>query len=499
MSVSRCGCALLVLFSLGAPAAMAADQPLNTGFLNANGRKVQFKHVVAIPGDYFGEPRIMVLATGQAVSADVIKAVGKKNPEDNVDREVGQPYLKGVFDETGKLVCVFGMGAQTSFGTRGAPLTGEATIKDGQIEGSLSLIETGTFAKEVQFRFQVPVGTTAATPAPKKLDPPVMAKVDGKYLGNGKPATLKFVSVYDREPFSDQAAIEIVFTEQDHTKSAKPGFDAGFGKFGSALVLSVHLHDGGIFGCEVVHKGLTKPSISAVGEIHFSEFETAGGNVVGHVATDKEVEFFGDRWIIDLKFAAPMPEALRTKLMQPEVAKKESSKTARSNKDDDDDADMPEKPVVLGPPAYQLPLPKDATNLEYKALVKQIRYERNVGVPQAAAELAAALKAAGWKDGIGGVNGVNTIMHKVHGDSKLTIFVKPIETGSTVQLMTDGLDWKTGAPTEEKGAKKKKKTSAKKEVDDAEQKALDLIKEAVPGLPKGLLDEIEKELKDDDE
>src|SRR5436190_18886720 len=70
--------------------------------------------------------------------------------------------------------------------------------------------------------------------APKKVaiektSAPGKATVTGKFLGNGKPATLAFVSTHEREPFSDKPAISLVFTEKDHSASKKPAFDASFG------------------------------------------------------------------------------------------------------------------------------------------------------------------------------------------------------------------------------------------------------------------------------
>ena len=52
----------------------------------------------------------------------------------------------------------------------------------------------------------------------------------------------------------------LVFTEKDHSKDKKPDFNAAFGKFGSALIVSLH-EDGGIFGCEVVHSCAKAPEL----------------------------------------------------------------------------------------------------------------------------------------------------------------------------------------------------------------------------------------------
>lgn len=57
----------LRLFSL------AAQAPANQGNLNVGGRKIVFKSVVAMRGKSYREGRIIVLATGQPVLADVVK------------------------------------------------------------------------------------------------------------------------------------------------------------------------------------------------------------------------------------------------------------------------------------------------------------------------------------------------------------------------------------------------------------------------------------------
>ena len=50
-----------------------ARAPANQGNLNVGGRKIVFKSVVAMRGKSYREGRIIVLATGQPVLADVVK------------------------------------------------------------------------------------------------------------------------------------------------------------------------------------------------------------------------------------------------------------------------------------------------------------------------------------------------------------------------------------------------------------------------------------------
>src|SRR5688572_18028114 len=87
---------------------------------------------------------------------------------------------------------------------------------------------------------------------PARANSPAKPTVSGKFVGNGKNAAIKFVTVEEHEPFNDKEAITLIFTEKDPAAVKKPSFDAVFGKLGSALILNVH-HDGGIFGCQVSH------------------------------------------------------------------------------------------------------------------------------------------------------------------------------------------------------------------------------------------------------
>src|SRR5262245_15524584 len=66
------------------------------------------------------------------------------------------------------------------------------------------------------------------------------AEVSGVFKGNGKDSKLAFVSAQWREPFNDKPSIRLVFTEKDHSRDPKPDFNAAFGRYGSALIVSLH-------------------------------------------------------------------------------------------------------------------------------------------------------------------------------------------------------------------------------------------------------------------
>lgn len=131
--------------------------------------------------------------------------------------------------------------------------------------------------------------------------------VSGVYKGNGKEAKLAYVSAHKGEPLSDKPTIVLVMTEKDHSKEKKPSFKAGFGHFGSALILTFY-KDGKIVGCEVAHSAHEKGTFSAIGNIEMKEFKLEDGKIEGKVATKGEVKTFGQTWEVNLKFKTKAPQ-----------------------------------------------------------------------------------------------------------------------------------------------------------------------------------------------
>ncbi len=486
MQINRFGIRCLVICAALCGPTAFAQNIANQGSLSASGRNHVFKHIVAVRGEWYREPRIIVLATGQKIEAAALAKAQKVSAEDNLDVELGQPYLKAVFLESGELRCLIGRGASMSFGSRGEPLEGKATIKNDRIVGEVKIKEGGTFAKEVMLTFDVPIGGGDKGDKPVALDPAVKPSVEGKFTGDGKDGNLKFVTVQDQEPFNDKEALAIIFTEKDPSKSKNVSFDAGFKKLGSALILRVNTQ-GSIFGCEVAHMAHSQGAFSSIGKIHMVEFDLAGGNAKGRVSTGGEDDTFGQKWDVDLKFAAPLTEKMRSAMTQPKIAKvdpkSETTKTEPKAK--------PTGPMIA---ARKIELPAEAKNVIYKQLVEHINFESDLNVAQMVAAFSAKLQAQGWKEAPGGLIGKkNAMMKRTHGDAKLSITIQPTETGSKAIIFTEGLDWKTGAE-EQKPTKSAPQAAgdAKKEARDLINKALkDLPPDARKGIPKGLLDDLE--------
>lgn len=317
---------------------------------------------------------------------------------------------------------------------------------------------------------------TAQSPAnDAKSEPPVKPVVTGKFIGNGKEAALKFVFVEEREAFNDKEAIRLIFTEKDPSTAKKPSWDASFGKLGSALSLSV-FHDGGIFGCEVSHSAHTKRGFSSVGEIKMVEFKIAGGNVTGRVSTGKELDAFGEKWEVDLTFAAPIPAKLRTgTATAPTVPAGGPKPVVKETKKETKAADGP---LIA---ARKLPFPKDATDVEFKALVKHIQFSSPQPVEAVTKEFSANLKQQGWKDGKGGLMGKKSaILQREQGGAKLTIMINSAAAGSVVKIFTEGLDW-SGDDSAGSATPKKAADGAG---DAIEAEARKRIQDALKNLPK---------------
>jgi len=323
-------------------------------------------------------------------------------------------------------------------------------LQDGRVSGKASQPRDseGMFPTAFDVRFDVALlraGESLPATIKKKPGPAANVKpsVTGVFKGNGKEAKIAQVSAHWREPFSDKPSMVLVFTEKDHSKDKKPDFDAGFGKFGSALIISLH-EDGDIFGCQVVHTAHQKQGFSSIGQIKTNNFEFADGKVQGELTTDGQAEVFGETWEVNLKFVAPLGEIPK----EFQVADSEKVDTDATDKLAATKAmtELSEKaapePAKDKLNAKDLALTKDASDVEYKELVEHVLFKSKTSVKSVCADLAANLKAQGWtKDGSDLVTPASSILKRKRGDAALTIFVKPQNGGSEVKIFTEGLSW----------------------------------------------------------
>jgi hypothetical protein len=422
------------------------------GTLSLEDKNYSLSNAVAYETTVNGEEAIAVVLSGQAISnEDLRKSMDEEKKGGFADFK--RPFVVLDFSKAGQLKYWAAAAGGTSIGRRSAgKATGELKLQDGKVSGKASQPRDaeGMFPTAFDVRFDVKLLAAGESlpPTVKKAPGPaanVQPTVTGTFKGNGKEAKIAYVSAHWREPFDGKPGIALVFTEKDHSKVKKPDFDAGFGKFGGALVIAV-FEDGNIFSCQVVHSAHKKQGFSSVGQIRTNNFKFDEGKVEGELVTDGQLEFFGDTWEVNLKFVAPLGE-IPKEFQVADTKKSDETKADKSKKQTNDDAaDDSEKPK--SPPAKDqlnvkaLALTKDATDLEYKTAVEHVVFKSKSNVKAVCAELTTNLKAQGWtNDGSDLITPASSILKRKRGDAALTIFVKPEGAGSQVQIFTEGLAW----------------------------------------------------------
>ena len=429
------------------------------GTLMLEKKNYPLKHVLAYETTIDNEPAIVVVLSGQAVAGENLKEARETEKGGN-DPNLKRPFLRLVFTNTGAFKHWSAAAGGTMLGRRSGSATGELKLQDSRVIGKASQPnETDSmFPSGFDGHFDVALlkaGESLPASTTKKPGPAanVKSSVTGVFKGNGKEAKLAHVSARWREPFSDKPSMDLVFTEKDHSKDKKPDFNAAFGRFGSALIISLH-DDGDIFGCQVVHSAHQKQGFSSIGSIHANDFTFENGKVEGELTTDGQVDTFGEKWEVKIKFVAPLGEIpkefqpVESKNSEKEEKQASVSSTGKptpdewDDDDDDDDDDVAAQPKTTGLNVKDLALTKDATDVEYKALVEHLAFKSKSNVKKVCAELAANLKAQGWtNDGRDMIQPQSSILKRKRGAAKLTIFVKPESGGSEVKMFTEGLSW----------------------------------------------------------
>jgi hypothetical protein len=446
---------LVATIALGGATTLSAQTKTGEGTMMLQDKNFTLSHGLAYEAEVNGDAVIAVVVSGQAISnEDLTKS--KESEKKGGFADFKRPYLILNFAKTGELKSWSAATSNTSIGNRSAgKATGELKLQDGKVTGKASQPRDaeGMFPTAFDVRFDAKLlaaGESLPATAVKKPGPAanIRPTVTGMFKGNGKEAKIAYVSAHWQEPFSDKPSMKLVFTEKDHSKVKKPDFDANFGKFGNALIISLH-EDGSIFGCQVVHSAHKKQGFSSIGQIRTNNFKYEDGKVEGELLTDKELEFFGDIWEVNLKFVAPLGEI--PKEFQVPDSKKPDEKTTTKPKsqtsDDAEDEDDDEKPAATKPAADQLKvkdlaITKDATDIEYKEMVEHVHFKSKASTKAVCTELTANLKAQGWTtDGRDLITPASSILKRKRGEAGLTIFVKPDGGGSQVQIFTEGLAW----------------------------------------------------------
>ena len=445
---------LITVSAMGAAALFAQEAAIKAveGTLTLDKKTYTLKQALAYETTIDNEDAIAVVLSGQAISSDQLKKAREAEKEGG-DPDFKRPFLRLVFKKTGEIKHWSAAAGGTSIGRSRGTATGEIKMQESRVLGKAAVASDaqGMFPTSFEVRFETALlkaGDALPESGGRKGGPAanVSPSVTGVFKGSGKEAKLAYVSAHWREPFSDKTGMALVFTEKDHSKEKKPDFGAMFGKFGSALIISIH-EDGGIYGCQVVHSAHQKQGFSSIGSIEATDFTYADGKVEGEITTHGEVDTFGEKWEEKIKFVVPLGEVPK----EFQVAKKpeKEKEKATTESDDDEDSSTGEsdekpagQPAAPGLKVKDLALTKDAADVEYKALVEQLAFKAKADVKSVCAELAANLKAQGWSiEGRDMVNPQSSILRRKRGEATLTIFVKPVEGGSEVKMMTDGLSW----------------------------------------------------------
>jgi len=438
--------------SCGSATLFAQDgtKPANVGegTLMLKGKNYPLKNAVAYETTVDGEEGIAVVLSGPTISSEKINEA-RKSEKNGEPSDFRRPYVKLEFTKAGEFKGWAAGAGDISLGRRrGGNATGELKVQDGRVIGKASQPnETeGMFPSGLDVHFDVPLLRAGESLPPSKKPGPaanVKPSVTGVFKGNGKDAKLAHVSAHWREPFGDKPSIVLVFSEKDHSKDKKPDFNAGFGRFGSALIVSLH-EDGNIFGCEVAHTALKHQNFSSIGKINTNDFEYADGQVKGELTTDGAADVFGEMWEVNVKFVAPLGE--NPKEFQPAAPKEAEQEITDKQATTEPTTELSEKgapkPAKDQLNAKDLALTKDAADVDYKALVEQFGFKSKANVKSVCAELSANLKTQGWtKQGSDLITPASAILKRKRGDAELTIFVKPESGGSEVKMMTEGLAW----------------------------------------------------------
>jgi len=119
--------------------------------------------------------------------------------------------------------------------------------------------------------------------------------VTGRFAAQRKDAKLSFVSAHPRAGDSGKEAIVIVASEKDHSASKTMVKDAEFGKFGSAVIISLYKPDGAVFEVLLAHADFPQSPVTVVGTIKGVDVKLAGDHVEGRFTSNGAKTMFEGR------------------------------------------------------------------------------------------------------------------------------------------------------------------------------------------------------------
>jgi len=183
-----------------------------------------------------------------------------------------------------------------------------------------------------------------------------------------------------------------------------------------------------------------------------ASLSVSGGGISGDlvvkdgIARGKFALASDDKGKCDFTFNVPMtaPPAKRDDAKKSLQAGGAGERPKGTSKAEGKAEEEPVKPAKPKPTLsiYRLPLPKDAAKVEYKTLVEQLKFTSAASHTALAKSFSDQLAAAGWKkadDDL--VAAKSAILHRKQGTAELTIIIKPADSGSTVTVFTENMNW----------------------------------------------------------
>ena len=309
------------------------------------------RHALAYETKIDDEEAVAVILSAQSVPSEKLKEARQAEKEGN-DGVFDRPYLRLVFKKTGELKNWSAAAGGTSMGRQSGAAKGDLKMQNGRVSGNASQpVESDSmFPSSFDVHFDLALlkagdSLPASTPVKRGPAANVNPTVTGVFKGNGKEAKLAYVSAHWGEPFNGKPGMVLVFTERDHSKERKPDFGAAFGRFGSALIISLH-ENGDIYGCQVVHSAHQKQGFSSIGSIRTNDFTSADGKVSSELTTDGQVDTFGETWEVKINFVAPLGDIPKEfQVAESKKPQKEATPAADDSDDEPSIAELTKEPA----------------------------------------------------------------------------------------------------------------------------------------------------------
>jgi len=286
-----------------------------------------------------------------------------------------------------------------------------------------------------------------------KLPPAAAAKgSQGTFSIGGGTYKLVHAVAYEAKVFDDFMIHVLTSSEPIAVEKLKTalrdgkGSDDKFITFQPQVKLTFNKKTGEVSFCNANAKG---SSISVSGGGLSGELAVKDGRVVGKAALKNDK---GDgRGSFDVQFELELIAAVIVPDDTP--TKKKKSKGATKGKEDasaDDSKPTKGKATADSVNVYDLPIPKDATDIERKKLVEHIHFKSPSDVKTVTDFLIRQFDEQKWsKAGSDLAAPKSSILNRTKGASSLTIFVKLADKGSAVTIMARGLSWEEKKPATE--------------------------------------------------